>query len=69
MLYKSDIQDLFPLHVLVLDKCIVTLRPKEIISLRIVPAKMQEIFVELDHPGSLGGHVKNSARICSHQLS
>lgn len=49
-------KDLFPLDLLVLHECIVTPCPKVIISLGIFSAKIQQIFVELDHPGSLGGH-------------
>ena len=60
---------LFPLDILVLHECIVTLWPKVIISLGIFSAKMKEIFIELDHPGSLRGHDENSVKMFSHQLS
>ena len=60
---------LFPLDILVLHECIVTLWPKVIISLRIFSAKMKEIFIELDHPGSLRGHDENSVKMFLHQLS
>ena len=40
--------------------------PKVIITLRILSAQIEKIFVELDHPRSLGlgGHYKISEAVC-----